>query len=113
MTAYVSCSNLFICCFDLVGFNRSNLKDLCRHVLPQYAAHWKKIGIFLEIQPGQLEVIQSNNPGDANGCCTDLFIKWLEGVGNVKWENMFEAIDQAAISFSIDSSATLTTTTSK
>ena len=87
--------------------------DLCRCVLPQYAAHWKKIGIFLGIQPGQLAVIQSNNPADANGCCTDLFIKWLEGVGNVTWEKMFEAIDQATISFSIDSTATLTTAASK
>ena len=101
---------LFLPCIEA---GRPNIKDLCRCVLPQYAAHWKKIGIFLGIQPGQLAVIQLNNPANANGCCTDLFIKWLEGVENVTWENMFEAINQATISFSIDSTATLTTTTSK
>ena len=87
--------------------------DLCRCVLPRYAAYWREIGIFLGIEPGQLAVIQLNNPTDANRCCTDLFIKWLEGVGNVTWEKMFEAIDQATISFSIDSTATLTTAASK
>ena len=107
------CSYLCIYYFGLVGVYRPNLKDLCRCVLPQYAAHWKKIGIFLGIQPGQLEVIQSNNPGDASGCCTDLFIKWLKGKDNVTWGEIFKAIDQATISFSIDSTATFTTTTSK
>ena len=86
---------------------------MCRCVLPQYAAHWKEIGIFLGIQLGQLAAIQANNPANVNGCCTELFIKWLNGVGNVTWEKMFEAIDQATISFSIDSTAIPTTGTSK
>ena len=86
---------------------------MCRCVRPQYAAHWKDIGIFLGIQPGQLAVIQADNPANTNGCCTDLFIKWLEGVENVTWEKVFQAIDQATISFSTDSTATRTSGMSK
>ena len=83
---------------------------MCRYVLPLYAAHWQKIGIFLNIKPGQLEVIKLDNPADANGCCIDLFGKWLLGTDNVTWEKMFEAIDLATVSFSIDSVGTTTTT---
>ena len=67
------------------------------------------IGIFLDIPSAQLDVIKLNNPNNANGCCTDLFIKWLKGTENVTWEKMFEVIDQ----LSIDStgSGTVTATT--
>ena len=40
----------------------------------------------------------------------DLFIKWLQGTDDVTWEKMFEAIDLATVSFSIDSVGTTTTT---
>ena len=90
---------------------RPELRDLCRYVLPLYAAHWKKIGIFLCIQSRQLEVIQSNNPADANGCCTDLFIKWLQGTENITWEKLFEAIHLATVSYSIVSIPTTTAAT--
>ena len=61
------------------------------------------IGIFLDIPSAQLDVIKLNNPNDANGCCTDLFTKWLQGTENVTWEKMIEAIHQATLSLSIDS----------
>ena len=85
---------------------------MCRYVLPLYAAHWKKIGVFLDVQPGLLERIEHNHPVNADGCCMDLFIKWLQGTDNITWEKMFEAIDLATVSFSIDS-VTTTVTTSK
>ena len=103
-------------CFQLlvtsfIETERPDIKDLCRYVLPLYAAHWKKIGIFLNIKLGQLKVIKLDNPTDANGCCIDLFGKWLLGTDNITWEKMFEAIDEATVS-SIDSvSTTITTTT--
>ena len=55
-------------------------------------------------------MIKLDNPADANGCCIDLFGKWLLGTDNVTWEKMFEAIDLATVSFSIDSVGTTTTT---
>ena len=67
------------------------------------------IGIFLGIPLAQLEVIKKDNPADTNGCCTDLFIKWLEGTENITWEKIIEAIDQTKSSLSIKS-ATITST---
>ena len=55
-------------------------------------------------------MIKSDNPADANRCCSVLFIKWLQGRDDVTWEKMFEAIDLATVSFSIDSVGTTTTT---
>ena len=102
---------MFTLSFVSIGSERPELKDLCRYVLPLYAAHWQKIGIFLNIQPGQLDVIKFNNPTDAHGCCIGLFNKWLEGEDNVTWEKMFEAIDLFTVSFSTGSVATTTNTT--
>ena len=81
---------------------RPTIKDLCKYVLPLYAARWKKIGIFLGIQLEQLNVIKLDNPGDTNGCCIDLFGKWLEGTDNVTWEKMFDAIDLVIMSVPLD-----------
>ena len=71
------------------------------------------IGIFLGIPLAQLEVIKKDNPADTTGCCTDLFIKWLEGTEDITWEKIIEAIEQAKSSLSIKSTTITTTTASK
>ena len=96
---------VFTLSFVSTETERPELKDLCKYVLPVYAAHWQKIGIFLNIQPGQLNVIKLLH---AHGCCVDLFIKWLEGKDNVTWEKIFEAIDLFTVLFSTGSVATTT-----
>ena len=93
----------------LIETQRPELRDLCRYVLPPYAAHWWEIGIFLNIEPGQLEVIKQDNPADSNRCCSVLFMKWLRGTENASWEKMFEAIDQATVSFAINNVVTTST----
>ena len=97
---------IIILLLPFIGTERPDLKNLYRYVLPFYATHWQKIGIFLNIKPGQLEVIKSDNPGDVNGCCIALFIKWLQDSGDATWEKMFEAIDLATVSFAITNTAT-------
>ena len=78
---------------------------MCKYVLPIYAAHWEKIGFFLNFKPWKLDVIKSD---DTKQCCYDMFIIWLRGTDNVTWEKMFEAIDQATASANV---TTMTTTT--
>ena len=102
------CLQLLVTSF--IEAERPDIRDLCRYVLPLYAAHWWEIGIFLNIMPGQLELIKLNNPANANRCCIDLFLKWLQGTDDVTWEKMFEAINLATVSFSIGSVGTTTTT---
>ena len=70
-----------------------DLKDLCTYVLPLYAAQWKKIGIFLGMQSGRLDVIKANNPNNADGCCIDLFTEWLQCEKYPTWGKMFKVID--------------------
>ena len=89
---------------------RPELKDLCKHVLPLYAAQWRMIGIILGMQSGQLEVIKADYPNNAVECCTNLFIKWLQGNENVTWEKMFEAIDFVTSSLSFGNTGITTTT---
>ena len=80
--------------------DRPTLKDLYKHATPHYAAYWEDIGIYLDIEPGCLKIIQKDNPGDASGCCKDLWKKWLEVDLNATWEKLFTAIDDVVISTS-------------
>ena len=81
--------------YPLVGTDRPKLKDLYKHVTPCYAAHWEDIGVYLDIEIGHLKVIKRDNPGDTNGCCKDLWKKWLEVDCDATWEKLFNAIDSA------------------
>ena len=104
----ISCSIIKLLSF--IETKRPELRDLCKYVLPLYAAHWQKIGVFLDIKLEQFKLIKFDNLADAKLCCHDMFIKWLQGTDNVTWEKMFGAIDLATVSFSIDSVPTTTTT---
>ena len=71
------------------------MKDLYKHVTPCYAAHWKYIGVYLDIELGRLNIIRADHPGDASGCCNDLWEKWLELDCDATWDKLFTAIDSA------------------
>ena len=76
------------------------MKDLYKHVTPCYAAQWEDIGVYLDIELGQLEIIKADHPGDTSGCCKDLWKKWLKLDPNATWEKLFTAIDCTATSSS-------------
>ena len=103
--------------FVYVETEHPELKDLCKYVLPRHAAQWKTIGIFLDMQSGQLDVIKADNPTNTNECCINLFTKWLEVSKDATWEKMFEAIDTMTNSLSCDNTGiinnTATTSTGK
>ena len=71
------------------------MKDLYKHVTPCYAAHWEDIGVYLDIELGHLETIRADHPGDASGCCKDLWKKWLKLDCDATWDKLFTAIDSA------------------
>ena len=79
--------------FCFLESERPELKELCTYVLPLYAAQWEKIGIFLGMQSGRLNVIKANNPYNADGCCIDLFKIWLQVEEYPTWGKMFIAIE--------------------
>ena len=84
---------------------RPELKELFKFVTPKYAAYWKEVGVYLGIEPGQLDAIKLNNCGDANRSCNDVLAKWLKIDVNATWEKLFEAIDFAIISLSNNDAA--------
>ena len=73
------------------------MKDLYKYVTPCYAAHWEDIGVYLDIELGQLKIIKKNNPSDASDCCKDLWKKWLEADSDATWEKLFAAIDSVVL----------------
>ena len=71
------------------------MRDLYKYVTPCYVAHWKDIGVYLDIELGHLETIKADHPGDTSGCCKDLWKKWLELDYDATWDKLFTAVDFA------------------
>jgi len=69
------------------------MKDLIKYVSAKYAADWKRIGYFLEMEIGTLQAIERNFPSNVNWCCDQMFEKWLEMDTTASWAKVFVAID--------------------
>ena len=52
--------------------------------LTSLAARWKDIGIALRLKNGQLNEIESKNPGKPQRCLSDVIENWLKRNYNVK-----------------------------
>ena len=91
---YSTCTYTYI---TILGTDKPKLKDLQKYVTPNYAALWEDIGINLDIELPQLEVIKRDNPGNTSGCCKDLWKKWLNANSDSTWEMLFAAIDSAVL----------------
>ena len=62
---------------------------------PYYAAHWMRIGIFLNIHPGALKIIEKDCLGDCQKCCDSMLAKWLEVDDTATWEKLVHSINLA------------------
>ena len=72
---------------------RPTLRDVCRHVVPNYAHKWRYLGAQLELNQAELEIIFSNFRNDAEKCCIDLMSRWLNKNPNATWDQLLMAID--------------------
>ena len=77
-----------------------SLKDLHRLVTPQYAIHWREIGIQLDLAWETLEIIENDNHYKAKACCNAMFNKWLQVDTTASWRQLFTAIESPAVSCS-------------
>ena len=84
------------------------MKDLYEHVTPCYAAYWEDIGVHLDFELGHLETIRADHAGEANGCCKDLWKKWLNLDCDATWDKLFTAIN-CAINSALPSASTTST----
>ena len=78
--------------------NAPTLKELQRHITPQYAADWREIGVELGLTDAKLREIEANNPCDVKQCCNRMFSEWLRLDTNASWEELLAAIESPAVS---------------
>ncbi len=63
-----------------------------RELLP-LASEWQNIGTFLEIPPGKLKTIKSDNPHRVKDCLREMLTEWLDNTDpHPTWKNLAEAI---------------------
>ena len=78
------------------------LKDLYKHITPQYAAEWEVIGTLLNIPHGTLKVIEAGRPTNVKWCCNQMFEKWLEIDTAASWAKLFTVIESPAVTSTPD-----------
>ena len=92
-----------VLCFSVMN-SQPQLKDLYNLITPDYAAHWKVIGIVLGIEKGVLAGIERNFPNNVTWCCNELVEKWLERDTEASWKKIIEAIDSPAVAALVSTS---------
>ena len=94
------------CCYQLFLFTyvaimdvdiKPKLKDLHNLIIPEYAAHWKTIGILLGISKGTVDEINRTYPSDATYCFNKLLRIWLETDTSASWKKIIQVIDSPAM----------------
>ena len=73
------------------------LKDLYKHVTPQYAADWKVIGTLLGLPSGELKSIEAGYPINVKWCCNQMLEKWLEEDPSASWNKLLSVIQSPAV----------------
>ena len=79
---------------------RPSLKDICEHIIPQYAVKWKVIGTLLGVPSGAMDVIEVDQHTSVERCCIEMFVKWLDIDPNASWRNLITIIESPAVSAS-------------
>lgn len=41
------------------------------------ASRWRDLGLELKLDDSKLDIIKTNNPQDAEQCCTEMYQRWL------------------------------------
>ena len=75
-----------------VDVNKPTLQLLNRHVKPQATCKWKSLGAELNIEAGRLDIIEENNPGNVENCCTEMFNIWLRIDNEASWAKLVNAL---------------------
>jgi len=74
-----------------------SLKDLYRHITPQYAVDWIVIGTLLGLPIGELDIIECDKFYQTKCCCNAMLKKWLEMDTTASWGKLFTVIESPAV----------------
>ena len=75
------------------------MKQLHQHVIPNIAAHWRKVAEFLELKISRIDLIEEKCRGDPTRCCEETFRQWLKtdcGVGPKTWCTLIASLKGVA-----------------
>ena len=75
------------------GNEKPTTRDVCRHVVPSYAHKWRFLGVELQFDQAELDIIFSNHHNDSVSCCRDLMSGWLQKFPSATWDQLLTAID--------------------
>jgi len=91
------------CFFSSVLNSTPVLKDLCRVITPDYAAHWKAIGVLLGLPTTCLDATETENPTNLQWCCNNMLKMWLAKNTDATWKDVLSAIDSPTITHGVPS----------
>jgi len=74
------------------------LKDLHNQITPNFAAHWRTIGILLDLSNGTLDIIKYDNHDKARLCCDAMLEEWFEVDPSASWEKLLKVIETLVVS---------------
>ena len=74
------------------------MKDLYKHITPEYATEWKVIGTLLALPSGELKSIEAGYPTNVKWCCNEMLQKWLEVDATASWRKLLNIIESPAVS---------------
>jgi len=77
------------------GTARPKPAELHEKVILYFARYWRDIGVFLEIQPEELRIIDKDFSGKCRDCCYQMLDKWLETTPSASWSQLAEAVYSA------------------
>ena len=87
---------MLLCNFNYLHSNltteRPALAEVTKFVTPNYAAHWRTIGIQLRVPCGKLDAIEQEYPTSTTWCCDRMLEMWLEGDENASWQQLIATI---------------------
>jgi len=71
------------------------MKQLHQHVIPNIAAHWRKVAEFLDLKFPTIDLIEEKFRGDPIRCCEETLRQWLKtdcGVGPKTWSTLIASL---------------------
>ena len=80
--------------------SRPELKHLHNLVSPNYAATWRKIGHYLGLEDGQLDIIDHDHYHRAEDCCDTVLEQWLDTDTTATWDKVIKAIESPVVLWS-------------
>ena len=72
------------------------IADLCKTIVPEYAARWNDLGMQLKIPQYHLDAIavdKVNHPSHSAECCKAMLQKWMEITPAANWDMLQAAIE--------------------